>query len=72
MIRAIIVEDERYMREELEKTVRWAELGIELVGTAEDGVSGERLARELEPDIVITDIRLPGQDGLAKIIKRYA
>ncbi len=69
MIRAIIVEDERYMREELEKTVRWAELGIELVGTAEDGVSGERLARELEPDIVITDIRLPGQDGLAMLAR---
>lgn len=67
MITAIIVEDERFMREELEKTVPWKDLGIELVGVAEDGVAGESLIQEREPDLVVTDIRLPGQDGLAML-----
>lgn len=67
MITAIIVEDERFMREELEKTVPWGKVGMELVGAAEDGIEGERLIREKEPDLVVTDIRLPGQDGLAML-----
>jgi two-component system response regulator YesN len=67
VITAIIVEDERFMREELQKTVPWKRLGMELVGAAEDGIEGERLIKEAEPDLVVTDIRLPGQDGLAML-----
>jgi DNA-binding NarL/FixJ family response regulator len=37
--------------------------GFEVVGEAEDGVSGLRAARELHPDIVLLDVQLPDFDG---------
>ncbi|AEC01415.1 response regulator transcription factor [Parasphaerochaeta coccoides] len=60
----VIVEDEKYTLEALVRTTPWEQLDLELIGTAEDGMSGEELIKDMEPDIVITDIRLPGQDGL--------
>jgi two-component system, response regulator YesN len=63
----VIVEDERLIREDLEQTTDWASLGLEVIGTAENGLLGEELIRAKDPDIVITDIRLPGQDGLTML-----
>lgn len=63
----VIVEDEPIMLEELVKAVPWQEIGVEVAGTAMDGVAGEALIKELNPDIVVTDINLPRQDGLAMV-----
>lgn len=63
----IIVEDESIMLEELKTTIDWEDLEIEVVATACNGVEGERKIKELLPDIVITDIRLPLQDGLQMV-----
>ena len=63
----VFVEDEQIVREEIVSSIRWDLLGLELVGTASDGLSGENLIKEKEPDIVITDIRLPAQDGLTML-----
>lgn len=60
----LLVEDEQLVREELAQSTPWNKLGLELVATAADGLDGEAKIRLLSPDIVITDIRLPGQDGL--------
>ncbi|MDL2229397.1 helix-turn-helix domain-containing protein, partial [Treponema sp. OttesenSCG-928-L16] len=65
----IVIEDEKILREELVHTTPWKELELKVIGTAEDGISGEALIRDLDPDIVITDIRLPGQDGLTMLSK---
>ncbi len=65
----VFVEDEQIVREEIVSSVRWDLLGLHLVGTASDGLSGEKMIKELEPDIVISDIRLPGQDGLTMLSK---
>ncbi len=60
----VFVEDEQIVRQEIVESVQWERLGLKLVGTAADGHEGENLIKSLEPDIVITDIRLPAQSGL--------
>lgn len=64
MYKLLIVEDERWEREGLIEFLDWASLGIEIAGTARDGIEGLEQTLELDPDIVITDIRMPGMDGL--------
>ncbi len=63
----IIVEDEAIMLEELKTTIDWASLGIKVIATAANGLDGENKIKALLPDIVITDIRLPIQDGLQMV-----
>jgi two-component system response regulator YesN len=63
----VIVEDEQIIREDLEKTTPWESLDLVCIGSASDGLEGERMIKTLAPDMVITDIRLPGQDGLAML-----
>lgn len=64
MDKLLIVDDEYLVREGLRSTVDWASLGIEIVGTAENGEQGLALARKLKPDLVIADVRMPVMDGL--------
>ena len=44
--------------------VTWAVRSVAVIAEAHDGHSAVRLARELRPDIVLMDIRMPGLDGL--------
>ena len=62
MIRVAIAEDQRMV---LGAMVALLELeGFEVVGQAADGTTALRLTRELTPDILITDIEMPGLTGL--------
>ncbi|MCH3919217.1 MAG: helix-turn-helix domain-containing protein [Sphaerochaeta sp.] len=65
----ILVEDEKIVRDELAASIGWERLGLTLVGTAADGLEGEAMIKKLDPDIVITDIRLPGIDGLTMLAR---
>ena len=65
----ILVEDEVLILEELKVSIPWKEYGFEVLGTAGNGIDGERIIEELDPDIVITDIRMPGYDGMELIQK---
>lgn len=67
MLKAILFDDEYIVLEGLAAMVDWRGMGIELAGTAEDGVSALTLFRSVQPDIVLTDIRMPGLDGLRLI-----
>ena len=67
MYRVVLIDDENRIVEGLRKVVRWADYRCEVVGTAGDAAAGARIIREMEPHIVFTDIRMPGQDGLAMI-----
>ena len=60
----LIVEDEALVREELVLTTPWERFGCTVIGEAEDGITGAEMIRTLSPDIVITDIRMPGKDGI--------
>ena len=65
--RVLIVEDEEIIRLGLASTVDWLSMQCSVVGTAEDGDVGLRMIRELQPDIVIADIRMPGMNGMDMI-----
>lgn len=62
-IRVLLVDDEAMVRVGL-RMVLTAEPDLEVVGEAADGEQAETLARELQPDLVLMDVRMPGVDGL--------
>lgn len=64
MIRVFLVEDEYIIREAIKRTVDWSAAGCELVGEAGDGEKAYQMILKAEPDILITDIRMPFMDGL--------
>ena len=66
-IRTMLVEDEWLIREALLRTVPWEQYGFEIVGEAGNGSEALDLFIRLRPDVVITDIRMPGIDGLELI-----
>lgn len=65
MLRVFLVEDESIIRETLRDTVPWAQCGYSFVGEAGDGEMALPLIRQVKPDVLITDIRMPFMDGLA-------
>ena len=67
MYRVVLVDDERLIVKGLSTVVPWEELGCCVAGVAYDGVSGLSLIRRLQPDIVLTDIRMPNMDGLTML-----
>ncbi len=65
--RVVLIDDEAIIVEGLRKVVKWDDYNCEVAGTASDAVSGARLIREVKPDILITDISMPGQNGLTML-----
>jgi two-component system response regulator AlgR len=62
-MRVLVVDDEKPARERLKQLLD-DEVDYEVAGEAENGNDALRLAAELEPDIVLLDIRMPGLDGI--------
>jgi len=67
MYKVVLIDDEHIIVDGLKKVVKWADYGCEVVGTAEDAAMGAELIRRVNPDIVFTDIRMPGVSGLAML-----
>lgn len=60
----LVVDDEQNQRRALIEKVQWAAAGFEVVGEAENGVEALDLVETLEPDLILTDIRMPMISGL--------
>lgn len=64
MFKIFLVEDEFAVRERMKRNINWEEHGFVLIGEAGDGEIAYPMILEKEPDIVITDIKMPFMDGL--------
>ena len=64
MIKVFLVEDEAIIRRGIKKNVEWEKNGFEFVGEAGDGEYAYPQILKTEPDILITDIKMPFMDGL--------
>ena len=64
--RMLVVDDEWYIRDGI-ATYPWEKFGCKVVGSAENGEEALEMVKTLQPDMVITDIKMPGMDGLAFI-----
>ena len=67
MIKVLVVEDEKIIREGLIESISWELLNCEVVGQGRNGQEGLELIKTLNPDLVITDIKMPILDGLEMI-----
>lgn len=63
----VIIDDNINTVSSLRLGIDWQTLGFSMAGTAGDGIRGQALIKEKRPDVVITDIMMPGQDGLAMV-----
>ena len=63
-IRAVIADDERLLREQLQARLRESWPDLDICGVARDGLEAVKLADELRPDVVFLDIRMPGLTGI--------
>lgn len=64
LYKVLVVDDEPFVRRGIVSQTDWASLGFEVVGEAGDGVCGLELARKLQPDLIICDIRMPKMNGI--------
>lgn len=69
MYKVLIADDERLIRITLKNMIDWKAFDCEVVGTAKDGDDAWSLYQDLQPEIVITDLKMPGMNGIELITK---
>jgi len=72
MYRVFLVEDEIVVREGIRNSIQWESTPYVLAGEAPDGEMALSLIKDIKPDILVTDIKMPFMDGLAlsRIVKK--
>lgn len=69
MYKLLLVDDEDIEREGMAEMIPWENCGMELVGTAWNGIEGIEKIKMLSPDVVITDIKMPVMNGI-ELVRR--
>ncbi|WP_178020353.1 response regulator transcription factor [uncultured Paenibacillus sp.] len=69
MYKVLLVDDEKYILEGLSSLIDWGALGLEIVGMAKGGRNALELLADTQVDVLITDISMPGMNGLELIRK---
>lgn len=64
MYTVVIADDEISLRQAMIKRINWQEIGFEVIGEAENGVEALELVERLEPDLLLTDIKMPFISGI--------
>ena len=72
MLRVVLADDENKVILLMQKLIDWEALGYEIAGTANDGLRALELVREKQPHLLITDVRMPGCDGIELIQRAKA
>ena len=67
MLKLLIADDERIIRETISSLIDWKSLGVELAGVCSNGLEAYDMIIDESPDIVLTDIKMPGMNGLELI-----
>jgi len=67
MLKLIIADDEKWVRTAIKTVIPFEKLNMTLACEASDGIEALELCRQHEPDIMLTDIMMPGIDGLELI-----
>ena len=68
-LKVVIADDEVRICQLIQALVNWEEMGMEIAGTANNGIDACEVIEKESPDILITDIRMPGCSGLELIEK---
>jgi len=63
----LTVDDEAHVHKGLDAIMDWQSLGYQHIGSALNGIEGLEIAKKKRPDVILTDIRMPGMDGLRLI-----
>lgn len=71
MLKLVIADDERVIRQSLYTMIDWEALGISVVGLCQNGVEAYEAILDEYPDLVLTDIKMPGLTGLELIAKAH-
>jgi two-component system response regulator YesN len=63
-LRVLLIDDEKKIIDHLQSVIPWEEMGIDIAGSANNGLQALNLVHALKPDMVLCDIRMPVMDGL--------
>ncbi|HOV40828.1 MAG TPA: response regulator, partial [Oscillospiraceae bacterium] len=69
MLKAILADDEPFIRQGLKKLIDWEKCGYEVIAEAGDGLEAFEFIKKFQPDLVIADIKMPGMDGIELLEK---
>lgn len=63
----LLVDDEEEVIQAIIRKINWEELGFSVVGYADNGIKALEMIEESQPDVVMTDIKMPYVDGIGAV-----